>query len=714
MEKEKQETVKKSFHDLSLSRKVATVMAVVLIISFSVMSVIIAVIAQNALSNAVNADFSDIAEGNASRIQGILDETTLVAENLQSYIEREYDRGGTMTEEEKGTGTSMLYGTDMNGLNASVESYMINEMWSTILNSENILGMGFQFEPYQYDSKIESFSTYLTEADAENLTCAPFADYATYSKEVYYKIPKETGKPYFTEPYEFEGIKRVIGAFPIMYKGEFQGSITVNIKLDVFGDCVKINDEYPSMYGAVFTETGVNVYDTEFEQYIGMELNEYFDTSQKSLDEIKAGFAKSEEFQMQLTDEGERRSFFFVPIQAGEEQWWSLTAVRNSDKNSAVVATVVVVIIISIIILLFVTAITVALLRRSLSPLQSVVTAAHTIASGNFDVELLVESQDEIGQLMQAFDDMAERMKFIIMDITYLLGNMADGNFKVGSQNAEAYVGQYTDIFKAGEKISVSLSKTIERIYQISEQVSGGSGQVSGASQALAQGASEQAASVEELNASVSEMQEQVNRSTKNAFLAKKNMDVTKEAVESGNSHMQEMVNAMERIKESSSKIQNIVKTIEDIASQTNLLSLNAAIEAARAGEAGKGFAVVAEEVKSLAEESALATKDIVELINNSIQTVEEGSRVADETSEALSKIVKSTEEVSVMVEEISYAGKVQEEYIGQISNAVEQISGVVQSNAAAAEESAASSEELSDQAQVMRDLLAGFQIREK
>lgn len=697
----------------SLSKKIAATMAAVLILSFSTLAVVLTIFMKNALSESIDNNFKDMADGNASRIQAILNEATLVAENLQSYLIREYERGDTMTEEEKGIGTSMLYGIEMNGLNASVEQYMINEMWSSILNSSNIMSIGFQFEPYKYDSRIESYSTYLTEEDASALKCEPFAGYEVYSSQVYYTVPKETKQPYFTEPYEHEGIRRVIAAYPIVYKGEFQGSITLNIALEKFGQSIKINNNYPSMYSALFTADGVNVYDTESDHYIGLPLNEYLVTSQASIDEVLAGFAKGEAFDMQINDEGSDRSFYFVPLQAGPNQWWSLTAVKNSDKNSSVVLMVITVISISAISLLLVTAVTVALLRKSLNPLQHVVAAANEIAAGNLDITLTIESQDEIGRLMQAFGDMAARMKFIILDLNELLGSMANGNFRAEPKDAAAYAGQYHKIVEASQKINASLSQALRKIYRLAEQVSGGSEHVAGASQGLAEGAGEQAGSVEALNASVVEMREQVKKNAENADSARHNMDLTRAAVAAGNTHMQHMVAAMDHIMEASSKIQNIVKTIEAIATQTNLLSLNAAIEAARAGEAGKGFAVVAGEVKSLAEESAIATKDIVGLIQNSMQAAEEGSRVAQETSQALSKIVSSTESVSAMVEEISSGGKIQETYIGQISQAVDQISGVVQSNAATAEESAASSQELSAQAQMVRELLSDFEILE-
>lgn len=695
----------------SLSTKVAATMAAVLIISFGIMAVIITILTKNALTKSVDANFNDLADGNASRIQAMLDEATLIAENMEAYIEREYERGSTMTAEEKGTGTSMLFNTPMNGLNVSVESYLINEMWSCLKNSDNIIGLGFQFEPYQFDPGIESYSTYLTKENAEALTCESFTDYETYSAEVYYSVPKETKAPYFTEPYEFEGIKRVIVAYPILYQNEFQGSITVNIGLDKFGENIKISSNYPSMYSALFTAEGINVYDTESDHYIGMELEDYLVTSQESIDEIRAGFEAGEAFETRLNDEGADRSFYFVPIQAGDQQWWSLTAIKDSEKNHAVVLTVTAVIIISLLSLLAVSVITVIILRKSLNPLQNVVDAASKIVAGDLDVALTAESRDEIGKLMRAFDEMAVRMKFIITDLTDFLGGMAEGNFQVQSKDETAYVGLYHDIVQAGDRIKVNLSQMIQKIYTLSQQVSGGSQQVAGASQSLAEGASEQTGSVEELNASVLEMKEQVKKNTDNAGFAKQGMDMTREAVDTGNAHMQHMVEAMKNIMDASSKIQDIIKTIESIASQTNLLSLNASIEAARAGEAGKGFAVVANEVKNLAEESAAATRDIVVLIQNSMDAVEEGNRVAEETSDALAKIVSSTETVSAMVEEILAGGKAQEDSIGQISIAVEKISGVVESNAAMAQESAAASQELSAQAETMRDLLSDFDI---
>lgn len=367
---------------------------------------------------------------------------------------------------------------------------------------------------------------------------------------------------------------------------------------------------------------------------------------------------------------------------------------------------VIVMIVAAIIALFF--AITTA---KSISePIIEMKEAAERLAQGDFDVTIKYISENEIGSLASSTKIMVSRIKEIILEAGRELHEVASGNFDVNAQ--VQYIGVFKQIEDSIEGIVEKLSGTMSQISDTADQVAGGSEHVSEAAQVLSQGATDQASSVEELNASISEVLGQITKNAEDAKLASSNTSETQKAVVLGNEKMGKMVQAMQDITESSTKISEIVKTIENIASQTNLLSLNAAIEAARAGEAGKGFAVVAEEVRSLAEESAAAAKGITKLIANSIETVEEGTKIAGETAESLGQIVVGTEKVSQLVDEIYVAATGQTEYMNQVSQAVDQISVVVESNAATAEESAASSEELSSQAQVLKSLIMVFNLK--
>ncbi|MEG2053959.1 MAG: methyl-accepting chemotaxis protein, partial [Oscillospiraceae bacterium] len=262
-------------------------------------------------------------------------------------------------------------------------------------------------------------------------------------------------------------------------------------------------------------------------------------------------------------------------------------------------------------------------------------------------------------------------------------------------------------------KIIVSLSDTLNNIHIASDQVSGGADQVSGGAQALSQGATEQASSIEELSATVAEISSQVKANAENAKSASGLSDEAGAEVEQGNQHMQKMIAAMGDISDTSSQIGKIIKTIDDIAFQTNILALNAAVEAARAGAAGKGFAVVADEVRNLAGKSAEAAKNTTALIESSITAVANGTKIADDTAKSLFIIVDKVREVTDKINEIATASAEQASAVVQVTQGLDQISAVVQTNSATSEESAAASEELSGQAQMLNDMVSKFKLKD-
>lgn len=347
-------------------------------------------------------------------------------------------------------------------------------------------------------------------------------------------------------------------------------------------------------------------------------------------------------------------------------------------------------------------------------PLRQLEDSAEKIVNGNFDIDVTYESKDELGSLTKSFKNMTFILETVITDASRLLSEMADGNFDVRTKAEERYVGNLQSLLTSMRKLNKDLSITLGQINQSADQVASGSGQVSNGAQALAQGATEQAASVEELASTIANISHQVNSTAENAIDAKTRSNTAGDEAEICNNQMHDMMAAMEEIAHSSNEISKIIKTIEDIAFQTNILALNAAVEAARAGEAGKGFAVVAEEVRSLASKSSVASKNTAELIENSVNAVTRGTKLANSTAESLIKVVDHVRSASTKVDEIANAAEEQAGAIEQVTLGVDQISSVVQTNSATAEESAAASQELSEQAAMLKNLVAKFRLREE
>lgn len=348
-------------------------------------------------------------------------------------------------------------------------------------------------------------------------------------------------------------------------------------------------------------------------------------------------------------------------------------------------------------------------------PVKELDTVADKIANGDLNQSITYRSKDELGYLAVNFNKTVERLRDYVKyidEISDVLRQIANGNLMF--QLTYDYAGEFSKIKQALEDISSSLNSTMGQINQAADQVAAGSDQVSSGAQALSQGATEQASSVEELAATINEISSQVKTNAANAQQGKEMAEAAGSKIEEGNLQMNEMTKAMADISEKSGQIGKIIKAIEDIAFQTNILALNAAVEAARAGEAGKGFAVVADEVRNLASKSAEASKSTAALIEGSIQAVERGTRLADETAYTLIEVVEHANNVVGVIEDIARASNEQASSIAQVTQGIEQISSVVQTNSATAEESAAASEELSGQAQVLKNLIGQFKLKQE
>ena len=348
------------------------------------------------------------------------------------------------------------------------------------------------------------------------------------------------------------------------------------------------------------------------------------------------------------------------------------------------------------------------------APLDALAKRLETFAQGNLsDPFPTLNSKDEIADMIHSANEMAEKLSFVIADTGEVMSQMANGNYNITSKNPDMYQGDFEQLFLSIRNMKTQMVQTLRSIEESSRQVSAGAANLADASQNLAEGATEQAGAVEELQATITNITSNIEQAAEQAQESYEQARKYANEADNSRAEMKAMVDAMARISDTSNKIGNIISEIEDIASQTNLLSLNASIEAARAGEAGKGFAVVADQIGKLAGDSAQAAVNTRDLIEKSLQEIENGNQITEKTVAALNKILESMNDFANAVKGASESSTEQANMLKQIEQGIEQISSVVQSNSAAAEETSATSQELSAQSEGLKNLVGRFKLAE-
>lgn len=612
---------------------------------------------------------------------------TSAQREVEQFIER-YISIGEMIASNQIIRETVQSATSVNPMSNSTYFYQaVSVMNETIERYNEILsiGIGSSEENNIYANSGERFDIILKDRE-------------------YYKAVTEN-KPYVTQPYvdvKTDTVCVSIG-IPVVYYNKTVGVLCIDIRLDGLCDFIDKMSFGDSGRMMILSQNNIVMAYTN-RDLVGSDFSETGITGDELISEMSNPTGKLANYEIS----NEKKVAMISKIT--DYNWLIIIGMSLKEYNSPTFR----IILLLVILLLLITIITCIciskFIKRKLRSVTDIKNILTQMSNGNLHINLKSNRDDEIGQISKAISNCTQNLSSYVTEIDSIMKQLADGNLNIKTNIT--FNGDFKPIEISINKFVNKLSELISGISQSADSVNVGSDQVAVGAQALAQGSAEQAASVEELVNTISKISSKIENTANDTSTAQKQVEEANNALNKSNTHMNDLAGIMAKISRDSAKIYKIIKTIEDIAFQTNILALNAAVEAARAGQAGKGFAVVADEVRNLSSKSTEAASQITQLIECSVNSIKDGEEATKKTTLALSETVSKASLVGEIINKISNSTSQQYESISSINQNMKQISDVVQVNSATAEESAAASEELSNQANVLKDMLNRFKLQ--
>jgi len=678
----------------SLINKILKKILLIIFIVMLIICLVLSLLLKNIITKQVDKEINQIATINSNTVKEYLMTMQTFAASLADEVGR--------------------YRT----LDRQTADGLIRNSLQGVLKNEKIFSAYYAFEPNKYFADTPDGLSYYVFRNGTTTGIEVLNDYSTYSTGEYYATTKKLQAPHITEPYSYklttgETVWLITVSSPIFDEnGELIGVANCDILADTINNLKYDMGGYKTAYSYILTEEGTYVADSAKSDNVGTAFKVENESDRKISESLK----NNSSVMVVDTDKNNNNAknwIFHTPIKVDgiEKTWSSAFAIDQSEALSSVYKIILIVALVSaggIIILGIFCFIS---LKKALSPINGLVSKVQALGAGKLSTEKSTNyTNDEIGRLSEIYENTSATLNSYIGEISEVLTQLSSGNLELTVDRE--YIGDFEEIKHNLNQIINSLNLIFSEMNMSAEQVYEGAMQVSSAAQSLSQGATEQASSVEELSSTINNIASQIKETAQNAERAKQISIESGIATNQSQEQMNKMIGAMNEISNTSNEIGKIIKNIDDIAFQTNILALNAAVEAARAGVAGKGFAVVAEEVRNLAGKSAESAKSTATLIASALVAINNGSKIVSETAKALEDVVSGSQQSAEVIQDIADASAEQAQAIAQVNIGISQISDVVQTNSATAEESAAASEELSGQAQMLKEIIGKFKLK--